>query len=494
MPAKFARSEGGSPISTFKLFILVTAYSSLSSDIIISHPYISKKHFIIYSVVYEDDAEGQTLPPLVYVRDCKSTWATYVKNPVTGLHKVPSSRGYLLCQDEVIKIDPYWEFHVHLPVACQPENSPNQLQLRDHEYFRNRYVITDRELGVGGLASVHLAVDIVKRKQIACKIHYFELQRRDPSVVRRILQETNLLSRLSHPNLLRFEVAFKSSNALYTFTELATGGDIFSLRQSHEEGLPEIDVQIIIRQVLSAVSYLHQKGVAHRDLKPENIFFAVGPILPARVIVGDLGFATTAHSGRMHSVIGTLDYMAPEVYRGQSYGIEVDMWSIGMLSLFLVADDFSSLNHSKCFDQDTVDRIIDQLSEDCYSGGSALSSPAKDFIRSCLVVDTKNRMTAGVAKNHSWFGSGMTKTINSFRRGWKPSRISEAVIEDLDLLASCFPQRLTRTESNGSDTEKGSTVPDSQTSRYFPVQSPALQTRPESRIVQPSEGSSHIGK
>ncbi|KAI1268313.1 kinase-like protein [Xylariaceae sp. FL1019] len=497
MPAKFAGLDGGLRTSTLKLFMLGLFKSHTyhyQSDIIISHPYISKNHFMIYSVVYEDEDEGQTLQPLVYVRDCRSKWATYVKNHVTGRQKVPSSRGYLLCQDEVIKIDPYWEFHVHLPVASQPKFLPNQLQLRDHEYFRNRYVITERELGAGGLASVHLAVDTVKRKQIACKIHYFEGHRRDPVTIRRILQETNLLSRLSHPNLLKFEAAFKSSSVLYTFTELATGGDLFSLRQTHEDGLPETDVQLIVRQVLSAVSYLHQKKIAHRDLKPENIFFAAGPMLPARVIVGDLGFAKTARSGRMRSVLGTVDYMAPEVYRGQSYGIEVDIWSIGMLSLFLVADDLSRLNHCKCLDQDTVNLVIDQIFEDCCSGDAALSSSAKDFIRSCLVINNQKRMTAGTGKRHSWFQSGATKTINSFRRGWKASRISEATIEDLDLLESCYSAHLTRTEINESYTKNSSTVPDSQTSRFFPVSSAALQTQPDIVIVQPSEETSHIDK
>jgi serine/threonine protein kinase len=57
---------------------------------------------------------------------------------------------------------------------------------------------------------------------------------------------------------------------LYTFTELATGGDLYSLREKYPDGLPEMDVKVIMRQILAAVSYLHKQNVAHRDIKPEK--------------------------------------------------------------------------------------------------------------------------------------------------------------------------------------------------------------------------------
>lgn len=100
---------------------------------------------------------------------------------------------------------------------------------------------------------------------------------------------------LAKPNIQRFEYAFRSRHTLYTFIELATGGDLFSTMLFYNEEFPPQLAQLIIYQVVRAVRHLHRQHLTHRDLKPENIFFADGPSGKGRVIVGDLGFATGIH-------------------------------------------------------------------------------------------------------------------------------------------------------------------------------------------------------
>lgn len=114
------------------------------------------------------------------------------------------------------------------------------------------------------------------------------------------------------PNLPTFEYAFRSKHTLYTFTELATGGDLFSMRLVRGV-FTEKDCKFVIQQVVNALRYLHKGGIAHRDLKPDNILFAAGPEVMSRVILSDLGLAKSTASGRMASRVGTLDYMAPSV-------------------------------------------------------------------------------------------------------------------------------------------------------------------------------------
>ena len=77
--------------------------------------------------------------------------------------------------------------------------------------------------------------------------------------------------------------------------------------------LTDAHFQSFIYQILCGLKYIHSANVLHRDLKPENIFFATGPYISNRVILGDFGFAKGATWSRMASTVGTQGYMAPYV-------------------------------------------------------------------------------------------------------------------------------------------------------------------------------------
>lgn len=173
-----------------------------------------------------------------------------------------------------------------------------------------------------------------------------------------------------------------------------------------------------------------------------------------RVIVGDFGFAKVTTSGRMASVIGTQRFMAPyvdavlrflynqllnasrEVYRGESYDAKVDIWSIGMISLFLVVLDWNSLGCFEAFGQNAVDEVLKRIFDDLSGQHKALSSDFKDFVRACLIVAPPKRMTAHACKDHNWFcssGSQLHVQIEDFIKGWEPARIIHNSVEDLKL-------------------------------------------------------------
>ncbi|KAI0408663.1 kinase-like domain-containing protein [Xylaria palmicola] len=440
----------------------------LDNDISISHSYISRYHFVIYSIEY-DEAAGH----LVYVRDENSLSGTYVDDHFHQRAKVPSSSGYLLAHGDIIRIDPYWEFHVYLCGVQTINPITSSLQTSETDAFCDRFLITERVLGSGAFARVYLAVNIRAGRQVACKVHRLDQLRQlnhSTDTIRRIVDETNILSRLSHPNLLKFEAAFRSWDTLYTFMELATGGDLFSMRL-RPGVLSEMDIKIIIRQILEAVCYLHEQDVTHRDLKPENIFFVTGPTLPARVVVGDLGFAKVAPSGRMESAIGTHKFMAPEVFWGGAYGTNVDIWSIGMISLFMVAFDWDNVGPLESFDQSSVDTSLTSVFDDLSRCHKAPSDNFENFIRACLVVAPSERMTSDMAKDHDWFRSSRIRLeteIKNNRNGWKPARIVHNSVEDIDLIdnatlgPSCTRPQGGRKAENGSEFET-----DFQYSRHF---------------------------
>ena len=167
-------------------------------------------------------------------------------------------------------------------------------------------------------------------KQLVCKVCNLDKPpRNSPDYARRILYETDILGKLRHVSgpstrfdvsanshkrhLLDFVYAFRSRHTQFLFTELATGGDLYAMACFYNRQIPFNEVKFVVRQLVSAVRYLHKLGVVHRDLKPENIFFATGPYISNRVILGDFGFAKGSTWSRMASTVGTQGYMAPYV-------------------------------------------------------------------------------------------------------------------------------------------------------------------------------------
>jgi len=91
----------------------------------------------------------------------------------------------------------------------------------------------------------------------------------------------------------------------------------------------------LIKQVLSAVAYMHDQGVVHRDLKPENLLY-YSPDPDSKIMISDFGLSKMEESGVMATACGTPGYVAPEVLAQKPYGKAVDVWSIGVISYILL--------------------------------------------------------------------------------------------------------------------------------------------------------------
>lgn len=86
----------------------------------------------------------------------------------------------------------------------------------------------------------------------------------------RMKYEIDLLKNLDHPNIVKLYEVFEDKKYIYLVTELCTGGELFDEIDARKR-FNEKDAAVIMKQVLSAIAYCHNKKVAHRDLKPENI-------------------------------------------------------------------------------------------------------------------------------------------------------------------------------------------------------------------------------
>ncbi|CAN7991975.1 unnamed protein product [Ixodes hexagonus] len=153
--------------------------------------------------------------------------------------------------------------------------------------------------------------------------------------------ELSVLRRVLHPNVVRLDEVFRVGQRVYMVMELATGGNLLDRMEIHGP-LGEEEVAEVLRMVLSGLDHIHGLGITHRDLRPENLLYA-HPGADAKLMIADFGFASTPQSGRnvyMHTVCGTLQYMAPEVVARRPYTRAVDMWAVGVIAFLLLVESF----------------------------------------------------------------------------------------------------------------------------------------------------------
>ncbi len=215
----------------------------------------------------------------------------------------------------------------------------------DHNIGRKidgRYEITEL-IGIGGMADVYKAVDIMENKTVAVKILKTEFARNE-DFQRRFRNESKAIAVLSHPNIVKiFDVGF-TENLQYIVMEYIDG---ITLKEFMEQQkvLKWKDAVHFTIQILRALQHAHDRGIVHRDIKPQNIMlFTDGTIK-----VMDFGIARfSREDGKTLSdkTIGSVHYISPEQARGDLTDEKSDIYSVGVML-------YEMLTGKKPFEADT---------------------------------------------------------------------------------------------------------------------------------------------
>ncbi|KAM6979741.1 calcium/calmodulin-dependent protein kinase IGa, partial [Aplochiton taeniatus] len=209
--------------------------------------------------------------------------------------------------------------------------------------------------------------------------------------------EISVLRRIKHENVVGLVDFYESRTHYYLVMELVSGGELFD-RILDKGVYTEKDASAVVRQVLQAVSYLHENSIVHRDLKPENLLYYNNEE-NAKIMISDFGLSKISDHGVMSTACGTPGYVAPEVLAQEPYSKAVDCWSIGVITYILLCG-------YPPFFEDNQTRLYSKIMRADYSFHSPywddISESAKDFIRNMMQKNPKRRFTTEKALNHPW--------------------------------------------------------------------------------------------
>ncbi len=263
----------------------------------------------------------------------------------------------------------------------------------------SEYIIHDeRALGTGMTCTVKVITHKTTGKEYALKA--IRINRLQQDKIAELRREIEIMKVLDHPNIVKLYQTFEDRSCIYLVMELCTGGELFDrLAEQKASKFTENDAAVLISKMVAAINYLHMRNICHRDLKLENFIFE-NSRPDAEIKLIDFGLSKVYSEGSaMKNVLGTSYYVAPEVLKG-SYGIECDLWGIGVLSFML-------LSGQAPFGGETDADILKLVKKGHYSFKpervwNGVSSEAKDFVRKLLVINPEERMTAKQALGHSW--------------------------------------------------------------------------------------------
>ncbi|CAD8127713.1 unnamed protein product [Paramecium sonneborni] len=267
-------------------------------------------------------------------------------------------------------------------------------------------------IGRGNFATVQIGYKIDQEKNgLKGKCYAIKCIDKQRISFEHIQRELEILSRLDHPNIIRVYEEYEDVNHFYFVMEYCKGGELFQ-KIKNNGILNERNTQIIMRQLFSAVRYLHERGIIHRDLKPENLMLvSADGEFDIRII--DFGLSKREQvikkpqqlrsKCRHQTKVGTPIYVAPEVLKG-IYSETCDEWSLGCIMYVLLFGQppFSGQN---------IHQLEQQINKPNLNFKHNISIECQDLIRKLLQPNPNKRITCLQALKHPW----MIRDTNQFR-------------------------------------------------------------------------------
>ncbi|XP_017556055.1 serine/threonine-protein kinase WNK4 [Pygocentrus nattereri] len=261
-----------------------------------------------------------------------------------------------------------------------------------------RFLKFNVEIGRGSFKTVYKGLDTETTVEVAwCELQTRRLTKAERQ---RFSEEVEMLKGLQHPNIVRFYDSWKSTvkghKCIILVTELMTSGTL----KTYLKRFKEMKLKLLQRwshQILKGLHFLHTRAppIIHRDLKCDNIFIT-GPT--GSVKIGDLGLATLKSASFAKSVIGTPEFMAPEMYE-EKYDEAVDVYAFGMCILEMTTSEYP---YSECQNAAQIYRkVTSGMKPDSFF--KVRVPELKEIIEGCIRMNKAERYTIQDLLEHPFF-------------------------------------------------------------------------------------------
>ena len=248
-----------------------------------------------------------------------------------------------------------------------------------------------------------------------------------PQNMKNLTKEIAILKAIRHPNIIKLIELKKTKNHIYIITEYCNGGSLsdclIKYTNIHYKPFTEKIVQYIMKQIVSALCFLHSKKIIHRDLKLDNILVNFPSeqdknalnMTSVTVKLIDFGFATVLQSSKAnltYTILGTPENMEPHLIKNvetkthnqQGYDEKADIWSLGTLC-------YEMLVGHMAFGGGNMENLYRNLEKGDYTLPINSSKEAVSFINGMLQNDPKKRLSAAELLNHNF----LTKNVTDFQ-------------------------------------------------------------------------------
>lgn len=219
---------------------------------------------------------------------------------------------------------------------------------------------------------------------------------------------------LNHPTVVQAVDMFSTVDKDHIVFELMRGGTLADLLDRQKGNrLPESYARVVMRELLTALHYVHSKNIVHRDVRPDNILCS-REIFPMAIALADFGYATFVSDSSVNrdvltTMIGTPPYIAVDICRKIKYGPLADIWSAGVVLYEMLCGEAPFISRSN--------RVYEKIRKGRVSFTQpvwkTISPEAIGFIRQMLQIDPHKRISALAALQHSWLNPPRPTSVSS---------------------------------------------------------------------------------